>query len=66
MDYAQSVLTRLLHPGILLLLAGAVLVYASEKLSKAVFHSQEPRTSLTLKVVGALLAVAGAVWFFLT
>ena len=69
MSYTDSVLHKLLNPGLLLLLAGAVLVYGSHKLAAAFFHAEGERLeklSLIVKIIGTVLAMAGAVLVFLT
>ena len=55
---------RLGHPGVLLVIIGAVSVYGSTALSR---RAKAPeRMNLILKGVGCAVAMAGAVWLFLS
>ena len=60
MDWTQQTLSRLLNPGLLPLLAGAVLVYGSEKIAGKLKTADPEKTSLTLKLIGGALAILGA------
>ncbi len=58
-------LERLMHPAVLLVLLGAVNVYGSSKLA-GLFLRDNPNGALIIKGVGCVLAVAGALWLFMT
>lgn len=58
--YWQNVLSRLSTPGICLLVLGAVLGYGARWLSGKVFGQGGERAVVPMKVMGLVLALAGA------
>ncbi len=56
-------LERLMHPGVLLVLLGAVCAYGSGPLAQLLLK-KNPKGELILKGVGCVLAAIGAFWLF--
>ena len=56
---------RLFHPGTIMVLLGALLVYSSAWISGKVLKGKE-RGSDIVKGAGCLVAVIGTVWLFTT
>ena len=64
MNYGQQVLSRLMNPGVLLLVIGAVAVYGSGRITRRVAPDQGDRANLICKAVGGVIALIGAVLIF--
>ncbi len=65
MNYGEKVLEKVLDPGFLLIVVGAVLVYASSLLTRGVQdEGKRMKCSVAVKGVGCLVALAGAVLLF--
>ena len=60
MSYTEKVLSRLNVPGLLLLAAGAVAVYASEALVRRVREDKRGKINLCIKAAGGVVALIGA------
>ena len=60
MSYIEKVLSRLNVPGLFLLAAGAVAVYASETLVRRVPEDKRGRINLCIKAAGGVVAIIGA------
>ena len=58
MSYGEKVLSRLLTPGMLVLVVGAVLVYGSGFLADRIAPKKE-LVNVIVKAVGCLLALVG-------
>lgn len=59
MSYGEKVLSRLLTPGMLVLVVGAVLVYGSGFLADRIAPAKKELVNVIVKVVGCLLALLG-------
>ena len=64
MNYGQQVLSRLMNPGVLLLVIGAVAVYGSGWIVGRVAPDRGDRAGLICKGVGCVIALIGAVLIF--
>ena len=64
MNYGQQVLTRLMNPGVLLLVIGAVAVYGSGRFARRIAPDHEDKASLICKAVGCVIALVGALLIF--
>ncbi len=64
MEYGQQVLARLLQPGMLLLVLGAVCVYASSKIAGKWFDGDEKK-DIIIKVIGCAVALLGTMMVFM-
>ena len=60
MNYGQQVLSRLMNPGVLLLVIGAVAVYGSGRITRR----KGDRANLICKAIGGVIALIGAVLIF--
>ena len=59
MSYGEKVLFRLLTPGMLVLVVGAVLVYGSVFLADRIAPDRKDLVNIIVKAVGCLLALVG-------
>ena len=59
MSYFEQVLARLNVPGLILLIAGAVVVYASSPIAGMIRPARKENVSLILKAAGCVLALVG-------
>ena len=64
MNYGQQVLTRLMNPGTLLLVIGAVAAYGSGWIARHIAPDREDRLNLICKAVGCVVALIGALLIF--
>ena len=64
MNYGQQVLSRLMNPGVLLLVIGAVVVYGSGWITRHLAPNQGEKANLICKAIGCVLALVGAVLIF--
>ncbi|MCH5286469.1 MAG: hypothetical protein J1E43_03535 [Christensenellaceae bacterium] len=64
MNYGQQVLSRLMNPGVLLIVIGAVMVYGSRWIIRLVALSQNEKANLICKAIGCVIAVLGALLIF--
>ncbi len=64
MDYGQMVRARLLHPGTLLLVLGAVCVYTSTLITRRFFPENE-KANILIKLAGCVVALLGTILIFL-
>lgn len=62
MNYGQQVLTRLMNPGVLLLVMGAVVVYGSGWITRRLAKGE--RANLICKGIGCVIALIGTVLIF--
>ena len=60
MNYGQQVVSRMLNPGLVLLIIGAVAVYGSGWLARRIAPAREDKVSLACKAVGCVIAIVGA------
>ena len=60
MNYGEQVLSRLMNPGTLLLIVGAVAVYASRWIVRFIAPGSGDKANLVCKGFGCLIAVLGA------
>lgn len=61
MTYGEQVLSRLNIPGVLLMVLGAVLVYASAPLTRRLFDAtKQEKTNLVFKGIGCVICLVGA------
>ena len=60
MNYGEQVLSRLMNPGLALLIVGAVAVYGSGKLARRIAPDKEETANLACKGVGCIVAIMGA------
>ena len=60
MSYTEKVLSRLNIPGAILLIAGAVAVYASPWIAGRIKAGSPEKVNLVIKAAGGLAALAGA------
>ena len=64
MNYGQQVLSRLMNPGVLLLVIGAVAVYGSGWIARHIAPDKADKAGLVCKAVGCVIALIGAVLIF--
>ena len=64
MNYGEQVLSRLMHPGVLLLIIGAVTVYGSGWLVRHIAPGRGEQANLICKAVGCGIAILGAILIF--
>lgn len=61
MTYGEQVFSRLNIPGVLLMVLGAVLVYASAPLTRRLFDAaKQEKTNLVFKGIGCVICLVGA------
>ena len=65
MTYGEKVLSRLLTPGMLILVVGAVVVYCSGMLARWLAPDKAEKTNVLIKAVGCGVALLGAVLLFI-
>lgn len=64
MNYAQQIFARLMNPGTLLLIIGAVAVYGSRWIVRHIAPGKEETANLVCKAVGCVIALVGALLIF--
>ena len=64
MNYGQQVLQRLLHPAMLLLLAGVLLVYRPAVVGRLLRMKDNETAQHVLRLVGLAALFIAAFWFF--
>lgn len=64
MNYGQQVLSRLMNPGVLLLVIGAVAAYGSGWIASRIAPGKGDQSNLICKAVGCVIALIGAVLIF--
>ncbi len=65
MNYGEKVLSRVLDPGFLLILVGAVVTYTSSLLTRRVQdEDKRGRINVAIKAVGCAVALIGAILLF--
>ena len=64
MNYGQQVLSRLMNPGTLLIVIGAVVVYGSGWITRRLAPDKGENANLICKAVGCVIALIGAVMIF--
>ena len=64
MNYGQQVLSRLINPGTLLIVIGAVVVYGSGWITRRLAPDKGENMNLICKAVGCVIALIGAVLIF--
>ena len=64
MNYGQQVLSRLMNPGTLLIVIGAVAVYGSGWIVRHIAPGKGENANLICKGVGCVIALIGAVLMF--
>ena len=64
MNYGQQVLSRLMNPGTLLIVIGAVVVYGSGWITRRFLSDKGENANLICKGIGCVIALIGAVLIF--
>lgn len=65
MNYGEKVLSRVLDPGVLLILVGAVVTYTSSLITRRVQdENRREKIGIAIKAVGCAVALVGAVMLF--
>ena len=64
MNYGQQVLSRLMQPGTLLIVIGAVVVYGSGRITRRIAPDKGENADLICKGIGCAVALIGAVLIF--
>lgn len=65
MNYGEKVLSRVLDPGVLLILVGAVVTYTSSLITRRVQdENRREKIGIAIKAVGCAVALIGAVMLF--
>ena len=61
MNYGQQVLSRLMNPGTLLIVIGAVVVYGSGWISRRFLPDKGENANLICKAIGVMIAIIGTI-----
>ena len=64
MNYGEQVLSRLMNPGILLIVIGAVVAYGSGRIARRIAPDKGENANLICKAIGCVIAVVGALLIF--
>ena len=64
MNYGQQMLSRLMNPGTLLIVIGAVVAYGSGWITRHVAPNRGDQANVVCKAIGCVIAVIGALLIF--